>query len=362
MQQFDVAVVGAGIVGLAHAYVAAKRGRSVVVYERDRRAQGASIRNFGLVWPIGQPAGERLRIALRSREIWREALDSAALPYFATGALHLVYREDEAAVAQEFARRATDYDCAWLDAGEVLLRSPAANPKRLLGGLWSAAEMTVHPPSVLRELPAFLEERFGVAFRFGEAVTDASKLAARTVVAGGDVQLLYPELLRAQPIRRCKLQMMRTAPQPAGWRLGPALAAGLTMRFYPSFRICETLAALESRFAREMPEYDRWGIHVMASETPMGEITLGDSHEYNLDAEVFDKPAIDDLILRYLRTFTQLPEERIAQRWHGVYTKHAELPWFTAEPEPGVRIVAALGGAGMTLSFGLAEQTMEEML
>jgi FAD dependent oxidoreductase TIGR03364 len=362
MPQFDVAVVGSGIVGLSHAYAAAKRGLSVLVYERDRRAQGASIRNFGLIWPVGQPSGERLRLALRSREIWREVLDAAGLPYFATGSLHLAHCDDEAAVAVEFARRATDYDCAWLDAREVLARSPAVHPQGLLGGLWSATEMTVHPPTVIRELPAFLEERFGVTFRFGEAVTDAAKLAARTIVASGDAHLLYPELLRAQPIRRCKLQMMRTAPQPAAWAFGPALAGGLTLRFYPSFRVCESLAALEARIAREMPECDRWGIHVMASETPLGEITIGDSHEYDLDNEAFDKPEIDELILRYLRTFVRLPDERIAQRWHGVYAKHADLPWFNADPEPRVRIVTALGGAGMTLSFGLAEKTMEEWL
>jgi FAD dependent oxidoreductase TIGR03364 len=362
MPQFDVAVVGAGIVGLAHAYAAAKRGRRVIVYERDRRAQGASIRNFGLIWPIGQPTGARLRMALRSREIWREVLDAARLAYFATGSLHLAYREDEAAVAQEFARRAAEYDCAWLDAAEVLRLSPAANPQGLLGGLWSATEMTVHPPAVIRELPAFLAERFGVAFRYGETVTNPANLAARTVVASGDVDLLYPELLRAQPIRRCKLQMMRTAPQPAGWVFGPALAGGLTLRFYPSFRVCESLEALAARIAREMPEYDRWGIHVLASATPRGEITLGDSHEYDLETEAFDKPEIDELILRYLRTFALLPNPNIAERWHGVYTKHSELPWFVADPEPGVRVVTALGGAGMTLSFGLAEKNMEEIL
>jgi FAD dependent oxidoreductase TIGR03364 len=362
MQQFDVAVVGAGIVGLAHAYAAAKRGRSVVVYERDPAARGASIRNFGLVWPIGQPEGERLKIALRSREIWREVLDAAQLPYFSTGSLHLAHRDDEAAVAQQFARRAGGYDCAWLDAAQVLARSPAANPAGLLGGLWSSTEMTVHPPTVLRELPRFLSERYGVEFRFGAAVTNAAGLASRTIVASGDVQLLYPELLRAQPVRRCKLQMMRTVPQPAGWWLGPALAGGLTLRFYPSFQVCEALPKLQKRIAEEMFDYERWGIHVMASETPLGEVTLGDSHEYDPNDEPFDKPGIDDLILRYLKTFARFPDLRIGQRWHGVYVKHAELPWFTAEPEPGVRVVTALGGAGMTLSFGLAEQIMEEML
>ena len=126
----DVAIVGAGILGLAHAYVAAKAGKSVVVLERSPRAAGASVRNFGMVWPIGQPAGTMLSLSLRSRELWLEILGLAKLPRRETGSLHVAYREDEAAVAQEFAEVGPKlgYQCSWLTAlqgSRALARRPA---------------------------------------------------------------------------------------------------------------------------------------------------------------------------------------------------------------------------------------------
>ena len=53
--------------------------------------------------------------------------------------------------------------------------------------------------------------------------------------------------------------------------------------------------------------------------------------------------------------FDELVESTIAAHWHGIYGKHPTLPVFTAEPHPGVHVVAAPGGTGMTVSFGTAE-------
>jgi glycine/D-amino acid oxidase-like deaminating enzyme len=69
----DLVVVGAGVVGLAHAIEARARGLSVVVVERDARAVGASVRNFGHVGTTlhggeGHPAGRRPRDALSHQD------------------------------------------------------------------------------------------------------------------------------------------------------------------------------------------------------------------------------------------------------------------------------------------------------
>jgi FAD dependent oxidoreductase TIGR03364 len=373
-QTADVAIVGAGIVGVAHAYALARRGRSVVVFERGLQAAGASVRNFGLLWPIGQPAGRMHAMALRSRQFWVEVMDASRLPYFPTGSLHLAYRQDEAEVAREFCEIAPrlGYDCGWLDAAQVLERSPCVQPEGLRGAIWSPTEITVDPRLALAHLPWYLTEEFNVCFRMGMAVRSVElplveaggetwQVQAAIVCAGDDFETLYPQMFRDSGICRVKLQMMRTAAQPDAWRLGPALAGGLTLRFYEAFQVCRTLRALKERIAAETPEYERWGIHVMASETARREITLGDSHEYGNAVDPFDRATIDDLILDYARGFLRAPDLRIAQRWSGVYSKHPEQPFLSLCPAPGVRVVTALGGAGMTLSFGLAEQTVAEM-
>jgi D-hydroxyproline dehydrogenase subunit beta len=87
---------------------------------------------------------------------------------------------------------------------------------------------------------------------------------------------------------------------------------------------------------------------------------IGDSHEYDDAIEPFDKPSIDALILDYLKGMVRLPDRTIAAKWHGIYAKHPTRPLFTAEPQPGVKVVTAPGGAGMTMSFGFAEQLWEE--
>jgi FAD dependent oxidoreductase TIGR03364 len=314
-------------------------------------------------------------LALRSREIWLHAIQTAKLNFRPNGSLHVAHRAAEAAVLREFAEvgPAAGYRCEWLSAEATLRKSAAVRPAGLLGSLWSDTELTVDPREVMEEFPRYLRE-IGVEIRYGSPVrrielplveaSPANGLEKETwevesaIVCGGDdFETLYPETFASRGLTRCKLQMMRTAPQIDGWQLGPSLAGGLTLRFYKAFAICKTLPALRASIAAEKPECDRWAIHVLASQANDGAITLGDSHEYGLDVDIFNKTLIDDLILREAALFLRIPDWTIAERWYGVYSLHPDLPVFEAEPSPGVRIVTAPAGSGLTLSFGLAERT-----
>lgn len=371
----NVGIIGAGIVGLAHAWSAAERGHRVTVFERSPRACGASIRNFGMVWPIGQPAGELHSIALASAKRWLRVAEEAGIWINRCGSIHLAHRVDEWEVLQEFAAKSADlgFACQLLTADEVLRRTPAANPQGLLGGLWSATELGVNPRKVIHELPAWLAAKYGVQFEFQTTITHIDSESARDasgrcwrfdttlICSGADFATLFPEVLAAAGMKQCKLQMLRTPPQANGWRIGPHLASGLTLRHYHNFDICNSLAALKDRVAHETPELDRYGIHVMASQTDHGEVILGDSHEYEADIEPFDKSLIDDLMLRELRNIITLPDWTIAERWHGIYAKHPSVPLFQANPLPNVHICTGTGGAGMTMSFGLAERNWEQV-
>jgi len=221
----EVAIVGAGIVGLAHALAAAKKGFKVVVFERNSQTVGASIRNFGMVWPIGQPVGLLLNRALRSREIWLEVATKAGFPADQCGSLHLAYQEDERAVLQEFVETRQDekYQISLLSPEQIKQKSSAVVIKNLLGGLWSATEIIVDPREAVAKIPNFLTQEYGVEFKFQTVVTDISHpnfMAGGEqwtcdrlyVCSGSDFETLYPQIYRESGITKVKLQMLRSVP------------------------------------------------------------------------------------------------------------------------------------------------------
>ncbi|MFZ5970537.1 MAG: TIGR03364 family FAD-dependent oxidoreductase [Bacteroidota bacterium] len=369
----DIAIVGAGIVGLAHAYMAAQKGYQIVVFERDRVATGASIRNFGLLWPIGQAPGAGLDRALRSRQHWNEVAAKARVWLKPNGSLHLAYHGDEWRVLQEFVAlyRAEPYQLELLSPERVMALSPGVLKKGLLGGLYSATEATVYSREAIRQIPEWLQASLGVQFRFGQPVTSVEMPWIKTprerwrvgkvlVCSGNDFETLYPEQYEQLGLTRCKLHMMK-ATAAAPFPLGPSLCAGLTLRHYDAFQKCSSLAQVASRYDADMPAYHENGIHVLVSQNSLDEFIIGDSHHYGLSHEPFDSEHINQLIWQYLSGFFSTGALSITERWHGIYPKYKAGLHVSTIPEKDVLIINGLGGAGMTLSFGLAEEVINSL-
>ena len=366
-------IIGAGIVGLATARALAIRGFSVTVFERNERAVGASIRNFGMIWPIGQATGPMFERAMLSRSIWKTICTEAGIWHNEVGSMHIAYHDDELQVMQEYVEVNQRYrDCKLLNSEQALEKSPAVNFNGIKGALWSAEEMIVEPRVAVGQIAQYLAEKFEVGFYWNTAITlikpNQVAVGNKTweadeifVGSGADFETLYPDLFQKTLITKCKLQMMRLVSQPDVWRIGPSLCGGLSMVHYPGFQSTPSLPTLRKRYEEQYPEYLKWGIHVMVSQNSSGELTIGDSHEYGLVHDPFDKAFINNLIVDYLHTFADFKDWKLMQSWHGIYPKmtngETEL---VVNIEPGVTVINGLGGNGMTLSFGLCEQIISQ--
>lgn len=369
--RYDVAVIGAGIVGLAHAWMAARRGLRVIVFDRSPVAQGATVRNFGMIWPIGQPAGEPFQLALNARRLWLELHREGAVEADECGSVHLAHRSDEWDVLQEFAAGQT-HPGQLLTAAEVMRRVPLASPDGLLGGYECPLELRVDPRTAAARIAGWLKQKFAVRFQFATPVVHVRHRQVHTadgdviqaeqihICSGSDLRTLFPATLQQSGLKLCKLQMLRSAAVSAPGHPMAHIASGLTLRHYRSFEHCSSLDQLRQRVRRETPELDRFGIHVMATQSNDGSFILGDSHEYDDDIGVFQNEQIDEWILRELRRIIQLPSWNITERWSGIYAKHPEKLIVETEPASNVFAHVGPGGAGMTLSFGLAERWWQQ--
>ena len=363
----EILIVGSGIVGLAHALACAKRGKKVLVIEKSLFPIGASIRNFGLIWPIGQPIGDRFERAMKSRSIWLDIIDKTGIYADKSGSLHVVHSADESEIIEEYVQtlREARLDAMFLTPEKTKIVSPKVNGNALLGSMWSPYEITVNPREAITSIAEYLKNTLHVQFEYGVQgmyVNDHSLICSDRIIhfeqayicSGESFELYTPD----KDLLRVKLQMMRTVPQPNQWKLGPAICGGLTLLHYDSFKHISSLQQLKIRIEKEKPLYIKYGIHVLISQHGNGELILGDSHEYGNTLDPFISEEINTLIIKEINRIYLIPELTIDQKWIGIYAKYPGFSEYVKKIHDDITIVNGLGGAGMTLSFGLAEEVV----
>ena len=369
MASFDLVVVGAGIVGLAHALAAVRRGLRVAVLEREAQACAASVRNFGFVTISGQADGATRTRALRSREVWVEVAREAAIEVHQRGAVVVARRLAALAVLEDFQRGAMGRGCELWDARTTRERVPLVD-SRVLGALWSPLELRVEARDALPQIARWLEERHGVVFAWGTAAHGiegrkvrhaAGTLEADAVVIapGADVAAFAPELAKRVRLRRCALQMMRLAAP--GARLPGVVMTDLSLLRYEGFATQPSVPRLREELARERAREIDEGVHLIVAQGADGTLIVGDSHRYGEIADPFASAAVDELILGELHALFELPRLEVLERWVGYYPVAEVKPVLSEPLAPRVRLLTVTSGTGMSTAFALGEETIGEL-
>ncbi|MEE2522458.1 TIGR03364 family FAD-dependent oxidoreductase [Pseudarthrobacter sp. J75] len=393
----DVVVVGAGIVGLAHAALAADRGLSVLVIDRDHRAVGASIRNFGHCCITAQ-TGDLYELATAGRKHWLDFSARAGFWSTESGAVVVARTATELRVLQELEERREPGQIVLLSAAQTLARlgrtgtnqAPTEDAPTLgastegapaedtapdqgagvAGGAWLRDDLRVDPRTTVAQLAAWLDQQQDAAVRWNTSALGFAAGTTRTarvqtsrgdveadhvfVCVGHDVDLLFPEVAAEHRIDRCSLQMA-AAEAPGGLELAPAVLTATSMLRYGAFVELPSAPALQAQVQAEDPELLDIGANVMFTQRPDGTLLLGDSHAYQKTADPFLAESTTDLLLDRIQGVLGVENLTVTERWQGIYASSDVGPLFVADIRQGVTAVSVTAGIGMTVSFGLAE-------
>ncbi|WP_339544135.1 TIGR03364 family FAD-dependent oxidoreductase [Pseudomonas sp. RA_35y_Pfl2_P32] len=371
-QHNDLLIIGAGILGLSHAYAAARRGLKVRVFERSATPLGASVRNFGQALVTGQPPGQMLELAKASRDIWGQWAQLAGLQLKRNGAYLFARTEAEEQLLSAFCEgRAIEHGYR-----VELLRGAAL--RDLYGGQFSHHRAALHglddQQLYAREaIPAlidYLRRELGVEFHFSTLVRDvepgrvhstAGNFSGEQIIvcSGHDYQTLLAEPIATLKLQVCRLQMLRARPL-IDLNLQHALLTGLSCVHYGAFADLPQAQAVQAQILRETPHLHEQGIHLLISPTPQGELIIGDSHHYGSDPSPFNAEQVDDWMIE-LAEQTLGCKVRVVERWQGVYGAQGPAPFSFLQAAPGVHAALMHTGVGMSVGPAMAEANVSRL-
>lgn len=366
---YDVVVVGGGIVGLASAYAAVKKGLSVAVVERQSQNKDASVRNFGFVTVSGQRRGEHWQRAMHSRNVWAEVAPKAGIQVEHRGLHMLMQRPEAVDVAEAFLKTEMGKDCRLLTPSEINEVVPYL--KKGEGVLYSTHELRVESNTAIAKLAHWLEQVQGVDFYNQTTVTSVDLPEVHTsrgvlktehcvVCPGADFTSLYPDVLATTKAKMCTLNMMRVMPKQA-FKLNAAVMSDLSFARYDGFAQLPEAEPLKNLLDDIQSVERQAGVHLIVVQSADGSLIIGDSHDYSDRELPFRDTRIDDLIINEFHRVMGVGEIDITQHWLGVYPSANEVV-FKTSPEKGVVIGSVTGGTGASTGFAFGEELIDLVL
>jgi FAD dependent oxidoreductase TIGR03364 len=168
---------------------------------------------------------------------------------------------------------------------------------------------------------------------------------------------LFPEAFSENNTQLCQLQMLRVQPPP-GYRLGAGVMSDLSLVRYRGYSELPGSQLLLDQLRVEAPKELAHGIHLIVVQSQDGSLVVGDSHHYGQAMRPFASREVDDLILYEMQRLLCLGHYQVTERWTGIYPS-AQQDTLVRDVLPGVQLVSVTSGTGMSTSFGLAEDIIQ---
>lgn len=366
---FDLAVVGAGIIGMSCARAAAMKGLRVIVIDRDSQSNGASVRNFGFVSVTGQERGTAWSRARRTCAIWEELAEQAEFPILQRGLWMTTRRPEAVAILEAFLETEMGEGCKILSRAAARARCGEIVNEQVQAVLSSSIDLRVESREAIPRIAAWLAARLGVVFLRQTAVLAAApprietsrgvvEAGAVVVCPGDDMVSLYPERIAKYQVTRCKLQMLRLADP--GFHLPGIVMSDLGLIRYPGFSALAEAAPLRASLEAGQGEHVKHGIHLIVVQSADGSLVVGDSHHYAATPDYFTDERIDQLILEEFSAATGRPPPAVRERWVGTYAS-ADRTMFIDAPACDVRLVMITSGSGASIGFAIGEEVVTDL-
>lgn len=338
---FDVAVVGGGLVGAATAYGLARLGSRVVVLDEGDMAVRASRANFALVWVqskgLGMPeyAGWTVASAQKwptlAEELKREVKLDVHLQQ--PGGFHIALSEEElekrANTLKRFHNQAgvTQYPTEMMRRDEVAKYLPDIGPE-VVGGSYCPLDGHVNSLKLFRALHGAMAAR-GTTYLPGHAVSSITRDgSAFRVAAGGRVVTAGKVVLAAGNANR---------------HLAPMVGLKAPMR-------PERGQIVVTERVKPFLKYPV----VTIRQTDEGTVMLGDSKEEGTDPAGLNLGISAVIASRAVRTFPLLAKLNVIRSWRGIRVMPEDgFPIYDqSETQPGAFVVTC--HSGVTLAAGHA--------
>ena len=376
-QKYDLIIVGGGILGLSHAYHALVKKKKVLLLEKNSRAVGASIRNFGQIVPSGFAATWQ-GYGRSSVQHYLDIAQKADISIRQEGSIYIASNDEEIQLLEELhaINRSNDYTSHLLTANECLHRHPNLAPDYCKAALFFPDEINADSQKTIPALTLFLIKNLGLDIAYNRTVTDIYTnqheviafdhqgdkwLADQLILCNGDeFSTLFPELFAESDITLVKLQMMETVPQKSTLKIPGSILTGWTIRRYESFQECPSYAAIKAKES-EHDFHRRFGFHILFKQTAEGSVILGDSHEYadvhqRDELRLFETNGVINTFMVDTASKIMELDYTIARTWIGCYSQRKSGEIYQHTIDNRIHIVTAIGGKGMTGSLGWAEE------